>query len=1107
MAIHIISEPSKHGFEFRVTRDRALGSPIQVPLSEWVSVASPSDLAGISQLVAWVDDDVAVVQGDRICVPHKVIANLSSNVARLVCVPPPVPYVLDIQHMGTIDRPDFRFKTTWLLPNGQAVPGATRVGAALLAGSRFYRISEPLFEIIEACEAFNAISPEQNMDGRFKQWARLSGLLPSETDRSVRLDGYLSSTRIAHASSFSLSLQSGAQGFTFDPVLFGPELRHGDDFTPSELEGLLPPAQQAKFAGKRFRDAGNCQPHYALGDGWYVVLDEPVQLALNVVRRAQLSDAETRKQFARNPRAFLNKELAEDLPANVLESAFVETAEFSGRVRDVGIWQPKVLPWIQKPTEKWIPAETFGIRVGQQYIKLEPKDVPKLEEQVLNAIKQGEANVTWDNIPVPAQQETLDILKALVREVRPESGKSSGLEEEPAPFKPEKESEQQPKPRSDKYVLEIYDHFSEVGFQRGRLARPFTYETAAPVRLRTPLKPHQGDGLMWLQKAWLTGLSGVLLADDMGLGKTLQALAFLVWLREAMETHRKRTPVLIVAPTGLLKNWEQEHDKHLHAPGLGSVVRAFGSGLATLRTQKGSEIELGEAILDHERLAQADWVLTTYETLRDYQHSFCAIRYAAVVFDEMQKVKTPGIAMTDAAKALNADFIVGLTGTPVENRLADLWCIVDTLQPGILADLAGFSRKYERDEKLDELAELKRTLCEPASDAPQIMLRRMKADKLPGLPPKIEHLMEEIMSDTQASAYAEAVKAAQSVSGQSKMLETLHRLRSISLHPFHPDTSSDDKYIKESARFVKAISILDHIADKGEKALIFLESQEMQPYLAGLLQRRYKLKSLPMLINGTISGAKRQQRVDQFQSSPRGFDVIILSPRAGGVGLTLTAANHVVHLSRWWNPAVEDQCTDRVHRIGQTAKEVHVYYPMALHPDYREQSFDRRLHALLERRRQLSRELLMPPTDPNNVKDLFDQTVGATSQTKVDLDAIDSMEPIEFENWILGRLRDAGHRVSRTPKTRDGGADGLFYHRTSGRPYLIQCKHTQVSAYADHAVDDLVRAKRAYNLNGSGFVAVTNAKAFGRAAANIAQELGIQLITGNDLEKWPAILG
>ncbi|HYE34256.1 restriction endonuclease [Methylocaldum sp.] len=280
----------------------------------------------------------------------------------------------------------------------------------------------------------------------------------------------------------------------------------------------------------------------------------------------------------------------------------------------------------------------------------------------------------------------------------------------------------------------------------------------------------------------------------------------------------------------------------------------------------------------------------------------------------------------------------------------------------------------------------------------------------------------------------------------------------------------------------------------------------MQPYLAGLLQRRYKLKSLPMLINGSVTGPKRQDRVNAFQNSRKGFDVIILSPRAGGVGLTLTAANHVIHLSRWWNPAVEDQCTDRCYRIGQT-REVHVYYPQALHPAHPDQSFDRRLHALLERKRQLSREMLMPPTSPEDVKQLFEQTVGSETTYVFDIESIDAMEPVQFEQWVLGRLKDIGYKVSKTPKSHDYGADGVAYHRITGRPYIIQCKHTQCSTPPDKAVSDLLKARDSYSLKKPGLVAVTNATGFNSTTFAIAKAEGIALVCREDLENWPYLLG
>ena len=175
-----------------------------------------------------------------------------------------------------------------------------------------------------------------------------------------------------------------------------------------------------------------------------------------------------------------------------------------------------------------------------------------------------------------------------------------------------------------------------------------------------------------------------------------------------------------------------------------------------------------------------------------------------------------------------------------------------------------------------------------------------------------------------------------------------------------------DAFASNSARLQQTLTILEQVAHANEKALIFVEDLVMQERLAGLIQQRFKLPVRPMRINGTVPGFKRQELVEAFQSRPGSFEVMILSPRAGGVGLTLTAANHVIHLSRWWNPAEEDQATDRVFRIGQT-RDVHVYLPMAVHPDpaFAPSSFDLRLDALLERKRKLTRDLFLPPEVSN----------------------------------------------------------------------------------------------------------------------------------------------
>jgi HJR/Mrr/RecB family endonuclease len=262
----------------------------------------------------------------------------------------------------------------------------------------------------------------------------------------------------------------------------------------------------------------------------------------------------------------------------------------------------------------------------------------------------------------------------------------------------------------------------------------------------------------------------------------------------------------------------------------------------------------------------------------------------------------------------------------------------------------------------------------------------------------------------------------------------------------------------------------------------------------------------PMLINGAVSGPKRQDRVNLFQDRAQGFDVFILSPRAGGVGLTLTAANHVIHLSRWWNPAVEDQCTDRVYRIGQD-KDVHVYYPRAIHPGFGEQSFDLRLSALLDEKRQLSREMLLPPVNPSNDTNvLFGAAVrdsGEDDNSSV-LALIDEMEPLGFEDWVMDGLRSA-YQVSRTPRTGDRGADIIARDPIGARSdMIVQCKHTQTeNPCSEEAVQDLLRAMDAYPLNNPNLVAVTNAATYVARAKSMAQEHGIRLIAREELPNWP----
>jgi SNF2 family DNA or RNA helicase len=257
----------------------------------------------------------------------------------------------------------------------------------------------------------------------------------------------------------------------------------------------------------------------------------------------------------------------------------------------------------------------------------------------------------------------------------------------------------------------------------------------------------------------------------------------------------------------------------------------------------------------------------------------------------------------------------------------------------------------------------------------------MKEDILEGLPTKQIKTYRLAMPDAQAEAYSRAVAEAQrGERTMGSMLKAIHALRGISLHPDGGgavdgyDPRAVQSWIDRSARVRQAISILREVERSGEKALVFIEDRGVQRALAQALTTLFSLPAEPSIINGDVPGPKRQAIVDSFQAAPPGFAVLILSPKAAGIGLTITAANHVLHLSRWWNPAVEDQCNDRVYRIGQT-KPVTVHVPIATHPVFGDASFDVTLDALLERKRTLSRHMLSPPVSDSDIGVLFGATV------------------------------------------------------------------------------------------------------------------------------------
>lgn len=916
----------------------------------------------------------AAFQTDHLFLSNALVASLDESSAHALGLPPAPPFGLRLETVDQVKSPDFRVRTRWVQGGGMPVR-AKRDGAFLVHEGRRYRIAEPTYTLLALAAPLR--EPLQE-DERISAYARLNNALAEAVDGDIEADAYLGGVTVYQASAFSLQIGVQDDSFDFDPVLFGYEVAadaEAGERIDETKAALLPPVLQDLFAKERFRASASARSAYVLQDGSFVVIDPALRPALGVVRQASSADTATRRAFISNPTGFLRDALGED-DAEIIDRLFIETEQFSQRVIGIDIWRQPVLPWIKPRPNTWIP-ESFGLRVGEDEIVLDAKGVREAQDGYDAARSAGQPSFKIGDHEVPVSDQARDALSDL-GELAEAIDAAGGARAVRSADDAEQQGEAEPPAiLAQKRFLMISDNFDQVHFEA--IAPGFAPDAEVPATpsdtVLTTLKSYQIDGFRWLATARSAGLPGVLLADDMGLGKTLQALAFL-----ALDRARSNAPILIVAPTGLLSNWKAEIDKHLAPGALGACVDAYGAALKNIKIhpKAGTETNTGRTILDIQTWREAGLVLTTYETMRDYHFSFAKVRFSTLVFDEVQKLKNPTSQLSRAARALNADFKIGMSGTPVENRLQDLWSLMDVLWPGFLGSSRSFEQAYPSDDP-EKLQCLHDRLFKSIKGRPAVGIRRLKIDELDGLPEKREYSERVDMPGAQAKAYrdvvARAVASREGVAPGDGMLKLLQDLRSISLHPEPPREGYGDMdgYVARSARLQKTIDLLDGIHERGEKALVFLESLEMQAFLADYARRRYRLAEAPARIHGGVPGAKRQSLVDRFQGGPPGFDLMILSPKAGGVGLNITAANHVIHLSRWWNPAVEDQSTDRAFRLGQT-RPVSVYYPLAIHPSaqLREHSFDLKLDGLLRRKRALAGHMLAPPEDlENDARALF----------------------------------------------------------------------------------------------------------------------------------------
>ena len=961
----------------------------KVQLNQWSICAPASGLTAIASCRA-LDYDGEINEGKQsIIIPADVIARLNDIDGISIGLPPVTALTLQLRSGGSLAEGSINVETRWIRRGGQPVR-AEITGARVREGTKTARIVEPLFSCYKMA---HDVSAAQNPDDRRSAFADLRMQLGDKFNNQIDADGFIEKIRIAYAANFSLDAKTINGRFDFDPVLFS---RHTDETDDGDLidateKSLLTVAENLDFQTK-FRGQGEGSRSYLMPDGTLLFLDPLLGKALDVVRNRQKASSVERRSFLSAPQKIIREELKLDDRDDdeIADRLFVETRQFSERVSGIEIWQKPVLPWIKPKPNSWLP-ESFGLRLGDppndKYIELNYGDATQISNQVKQALSDNVALISWEGEDIPASPATLRAVSGI-----------ADLEQQIAKKDGPQSSQQNTALPLDTFFLQVGQNFENLEYTRipspAILAKPFIVPSLPEGLVSSP-QPHQLQAFAWMTEAFMRKLPGILLADDMGLGKTFEALMFLAWLKQESIKHR---PVLIIAPTGLLRNWQSEIRQHLENGLLGPIVEAFGNGLANYRNSTGNDIRGGTSRLEVDDWEKAGVILTTYETMRDYHMSFARIHFGAVIYDEIQKLKNPASQMTRAAKALNADMQIGMTGTPVENRLQDLWSITDTIYPGFLGASRDFEREYPANDR-DKLADLQSRLIETNQNLPAFMLRRMKDDILTGLPQKSSRRYSVDMPPEQALAYDHVLgraRAMRECGEKGAMLKVLHMLRGTSLHPHPPrGITNIDTYIDQSARLRQTFNILQSVKDNGEKALVFCEDLEMQSFLSMAIQEKFQMERAPDCINGNVAGGKRQAMVSAYQARPKGFDVIILSPKAGGVGLTITAANHVIHLSRWWNPAVEDQATDRVYRIGQN-RPVTVHLPLAIHPNpaIASSSFDKRLDDLMEKKRALSRGLLLPPESDSDTEILLSEVLDGVTKS---LDISHNTEALELK--------------------------------------------------------------------------------------------------------------
>lgn len=1036
----------------------------EIPTAQW-SNYQDDFLSQITILKELVENGLATYSQFTCEVETDEVLKLSDVDRQILGLPNSYPYEIYIQSDGQLNEQSFKFKYGFydFTPNGSRF-NARRSGAALEIGDETYLLSERQYLICEELDRFNSLcTEERTFRGNLKCFSDIKTL---SKEAAVVLDSYLQAENVFCPDKIKIDLN-----FKDGVLEILPEISSDSSFNFINVFD-------------RFSNIKEVYPvDDSTGNKTRVVIDEEKKKELEKIKKKRrISDEKEIAEIVEHPESCFDEEVI-DL------SVF-----YSDRVKEIGVYKPKFYSFVCPYKSEWIPGIAIKDRIsGEKRIHFKNVEaVNEFEYEKTKAQKENKKCFQW-----AGEEISLEDGERFIRVARKQFEDTKGpLDKERLPQEDE--------------VLIIKEN-AEVLEYYANLDRPehiiHRFNKILNLSDFIKLKEHQEEGIAWLQSLYKENLQGCLLADDMGLGKTLQLLYFIEWHSQISGNSK---PYLIVAPVALLENWENEYKRYFSPQNLPLVPIYSTSSI-------GKEFNKEEIA----RLQKKQIILTNYETLRICQFNLCAVDYAIVVLDEAQKIKTPGTLVTNVSKALKAEFKVAMTGTPVENTLVDLWCIMDFAVPGLLGNAKEFSKEYQnslriKEPEVEELGErLRRKIG-------VFIKRRLKKDVAKDLPTKHDNEHSRIkvkMPIIQLERYKAEIEIAKNsdltgLNRRNQILKSLWAIRDISDHPYLADSQisrfTAQEMISSSAKLQILAELLNGIQKKNEKVIIFADRKETQKMLQKVIYEEFRL--LPSIINGDTPTAKkmegkaklsRQQTIDQFQNE-NGFSAIIMSQLAAGVGLNVTAANHVIHFTRHWNPAKEEQATDRVYRIGQQ-KDVHVYYPMAVADEF--ESFDLILDKLLERKKSLALSTLFP-TEQTEINpeeifgDVFNYTVGS-NKTVLIWESVDKLQPNLFEAFIAVLFSKLGYSTILTPYSNDKGVDVVALK--DGENYLIQAKQSR-GMVGNDAVKEIHTGKNYYEnkfCEKFDTMVVTN-NDFTNSANALANANNVKMVNRLHLEKMIA---